>query len=209
MNWLDITIIAVIALFALVGFSKGLISQIFSIAALAGGLVIGFIFYDMLGEAFIKEGLVENRSIANVGSFIVLVFVSYVIIQLAGWITTKLIGTLQLSWLNRICGAAAGAVMGAVMAFLLSSVLTLFYPESDPVLKNSALLPYLREGSLIVKGALPADFEKSFNQARDLVRKEGFEAAMKIRESDAVKEILRGKDAPEEKKDGREAPRDR
>lgn len=207
MNWLDITIIAVIALFALVGFSKGLISQIFSIAALAGGLVIGFIFYDLLGEVFIKEGLVENRSIANVGSFIVLVFVSYVIIQLAGWITTKLIGTLQLSWLNRICGAAVGAVMGAVMAFLLSSVLTLFYPESDPVLKSSALLPYLREGSQIVKGALPADFEKSFNQSRDLVRKEGLEAAMKIRESDAVKEILKREDAPEDKEDGREAPR--
>lgn len=199
MNWLDVTIIAVIALFALVGFSKGLISQIFSIAALAGGIVIGFIFYDLLGEVFIKEGLVENRSIANVGSFIVLVFVSYVIIQLAGWITTKLIGTLQLSWLNRICGAAVGAVIGAVMAFLFSSGLTLFYPESAPVLKDSALLPYLRQGSLIVKGALPKDLEKSFNRARDLVREEGLEAAMKIRDSEAVKEILRRKDAPKEK----------
>ncbi|HVY56077.1 MAG TPA: CvpA family protein [Thermodesulfobacteriota bacterium] len=191
MNWLDITIIAIIALFTLVGFSKGLISQIFSIAALAGGLVIGFIFYDLLGGVFIKEGVVDNRSIANVGSFIVLVFVSYVIIQIAGWITTKLIGTLQLSWLNRICGAAAGAVMGAVTALLLSSCLTLFYPEKDPVIKNSVILPYLRQWSLIVKDALPGDFEKSFNRAKELIRKEGLEAAMRIRESEAVKEILK------------------
>lgn len=201
MNWLDITIIAIIALFTLVGFSRGLISQVFSIAALAGGLVIGFIFYDVLGDVFIREGVVDNRSIANVGSFIVLVFVSYVIIQLAGWITTKLIGTLHLSWLNRICGGAVGALMGAVMAFLLASSLTLFYPENDPVFRSSTLLPYLREGAQIVKGALPEDFEKSFNHARELVRKEGLEAAMKIKDSDAVKGILKQDEGSKDKKD--------
>lgn len=200
MNWLDITIIAVIALFSLVGFSKGLISQIFSIAALLGGLVIGFIFYDVLGGVFIRQGVVVNRSIANVGSFIVLVFISYVIIQIAGWITTKLIGTLQLGWLNRICGGVIGAVIGAVMAFLLASGLTLFYPENDPAFRNSALLPYLREGSLMVKGALPGDFEKSFNRAKELVRQEGLEAAMKIRESEAVKEILKRSEDTKSKK---------
>ena len=201
MNWLDIAIAAVIALFTLVGFSRGLVSQIFSIAALLGGLVIGFIFYDVLGDVFIKERLVENKSVADVGGFIVLAFAAYVIIQTAGWMTTRLIGTLQLSWLNRICGGAVGALMGAVTAFLLSSCLSLFYPQNDPVFKSSALLPYLNEASLIAKDALPEDFEKSFNDARDLVREEGLNAAMKIKDSDAVKEILNRNDGPQEKKD--------
>ena len=201
MNWLDITIAAVIALFTLVGFSRGLVSQIFSIAALLGGLIIGFIFYDVLGDVFIKERLVENKSVADVGGFIVLAFAAYVIIQTAGWMTTRLIGTLQLSWLNRICGGAVGALMGAVTAFLLSSCLSLFYPQNDPVFKSSALLPYLNEASLIAKDALPEDFEKSFNDARDLVREEGLNAAMKIKDSDAVKEILNRNDGPQEKKD--------
>lgn len=201
MNWLDITIVGIIALFTLVGFSRGLVSQIFSIAALLGGLVIGFIFYDVLGDVFIKERLVENKSVANVGGFIVLAFAAYVIIQTAGWITSRLIGTLQLSWLNRICGGAVGAVMGAVTAFLLSSCLSLFYPQQDPVFKRSALLPYLNEASLLAKDALPEDFEKSFNGARELVREEGLDAAMKIKDSDAVKEILNRNDGPQEKKD--------
>ena len=201
MNWLDITIAAVIALFTLVGFSRGLVSQIFSIAALLGGLVIGFIFYDVLGDVFIKERLVENKSVADVGGFIVLAFAAYVIIQTAGWMTTRLIGTLQLSWLNRICGGAVGALMGAVTAFLLSSCLSLFYPQNDPVFQSSALLPYLNEASLIAKDALPEDFAKSFNDARDLVREEGLNAAMKIKDSDAVKEILNRNDGPQEKKD--------
>ena len=201
MNWLDITIAAVIALFTLVGFSRGLVSQIFSIAALLGGLVIGFIFYDVLGDVFIKERLVENKSVADVGGFIVLAFAAYVIIQTAGWMTTRLIGTLHLSWLNRICGGAVGALMGAVTAFLLSSCLSLFYPQNDPVFKSSVLLPYLNDAALIAKDALPEDFEKSFNDARDLVREEGLNAAMKIKDSDAVKEILNRNDGPQEKKD--------
>lgn len=201
MNWLDIAIVVIIALFTLVGFSRGLVSQIFSIAALLGGLIIGFIFYDVLGDVFIKERLVENKSVADVGGFIVLAFAAYVIIQTAGWMTTRLIGTLQLSWLNRICGGAVGALMGAVTAFLLSSCLSLFYPQNDPVFKSSALLPYLNEASLIAKDALPEDFAKSFNDARDLVREEGLNAAMKIKDSDAVKEILNRNDGPQEKKD--------
>lgn len=201
MNWLDITIAAIIALFTLAGFARGLVSQIFSIAALLGGLVIGFIFYDVLGDVFIRERLVENESVANVGGFIVLAFAAYVIIQTAGWITTRLIGTLHLSWLNRICGGAVGAVMGAVTAFLLSSCLSLFYPQNDPIFKRSALLPYLNEASLLAKDALPEDFEKSFNGARELVREEGLKAAMKIKDSEAVKEILNRNDDPQEKKD--------
>ncbi len=201
MNWLDITIAAIIALFTLVGFSRGLVSQVFSIAALLGGLVIGFIFYDVLGDVFIRERLVENESVANVGGFIVLALAAYVIIQTAGWITSRLIGTLQLSWLNRICGGAVGAVMGAVTAFLLSSCLSLFYTQQDPVFKRSALLPYLNEAALLAKDALPEDFEKSFSGARELVREEGLNAAMKIKDSDAVKEILREKDDSKEKND--------
>jgi membrane protein required for colicin V production len=201
MNWLDITIAAIIALFTLIGIARGLVSQIFSIAALLGGLAIGFIFYDVLGGVLIRERVVENESVANVGGFVALALAAYVIIQTAGWLTTRLIGTLQLGWLNRISGGAVGAVMGAVTAFLLSSCLSLFYPPDDPVFRNSALLPYLDEAALIAKDALPEDFEKSFNGARELVRKEGLDAAMKIKDSEAVKEILNRNDAPQEKKD--------
>ncbi len=201
MNWLDITIAAIIALFTLIGIARGLVSQIFSIAALLGGLAIGFIFYDVLGGVLIRERVVENESVANVGGFVLLALAAYVIIQTAGWLTTRLIGTLHLSWLNRISGGAVGAVMGAVTAFLLSSCLSLFYTPDDPVFKRSALLPYLNEAALIAKDALPGDFEKSFNGARDLVRKEGLDAAMKIKDSDAVREILNRNGGPQEKKD--------
>ncbi len=199
MNWLDMTLAAIIALFTLAGFWKGLVSQIFSTAALVGGIAVGFLFYDVLGDLLLKEKFLDNESLANVLGFTVLLLAAYTIIQTAGWITAKLIGTLRLSWLNRTCGGALGAVMGAATAFLLSSCLSLFYPQDDPAFKGSLILPYLNEAALAAKDALPPDLEKSFNEAKELVREEGLRAAMKIKDSDAVKEILNQNESRQEK----------
>lgn len=190
MNWLDIAIIAVIVIFIFSGLSKGLVSQVFSIAALAGGLIAGFIFYDLLGAVFIREGVVENESIANVGGFILAAFVSYVGIQTIGWMVAKIIGTLNLGWLNRICGGLLGAVIGVITAFLLVSALKLFYSENDPLFRNSNAYPYLEDASIVAKQALPEDFDESFETARELIREEGLKAAMKIKDSDRVRGIL-------------------
>jgi membrane protein required for colicin V production len=193
MNWLDIAIIAVIAIFILTGLSKGLISQVFSIAALAGGLIAGFIFYDLVGAVFIEQGVVENESIANVGGFIIAAFISYVVIQLIGWMVTKIIGTLKLDWLNRICGGLLGAVIGVITAFLLVSALKLFYSGNDPLFRNSDAYPYLEDASAVVQQMLPVNFDESFEYARKLIREEGLEAAMKIKDSERVREILKNK----------------
>lgn len=206
MNWLDITIQIIIFLFALIGISRGLVSQVFSIVALAGGIIMGLIFYDVLGAFFIKETLVGNKSIANVGGFIILAFITYVIIQLLGWLTTKIIGTLKLSWLNRLCGGILGALFGVVAAFLLSSSLTLFYSENDATFRKSVLVPYLNEAFLVARHALPGDFEESFENARELIRKEGLKAAMKIKDSDKVKEILDRKEDSANKTDPDKQP---
>ena len=197
MNWLDITILIIIFLFALIGISRGLVSQVFSIVALAGGIIMGVIFYDVVGAFFIKESLVENKSIANVGGFIILAFITYVIIQLVGWVTTKIIGTLKLSWLNRLCGGILGVLIGVIAALLLSSSITLFYSEKDDVFRKSVLVPYLNEAFLVARHALPGDFEDSFESARELIRKEGLKAAIKIKDSDKVKDFFdRKEDSP-------------
>jgi len=200
MNWLDIAIIAVIVIFIVTGLSKGLISQVFSIASLAGGLVVGFIFYDMVGAVFIEQRVVENESIANVGGFIIAAFISYVVIQLIGWVVTKIIGTLKLDWLNRICGGLLGAVIGVITAFLLVSALKLFYSGNDPLFSNSDVYPYLEDASAVVQQMLPVNFDESFDNARKLIREEGLEAAMKIKDSERVRGILKNKkeqDKPE------------
>ncbi len=183
MNWLDITIVIILSVFTLIGIYRGLIRQVFSIAALVGGIIVGFILYDIAGGVFMDMGLVDNESIANVGGFIISGFVAYIIIQILGWITAKLIGTLQLSWINRGAGGLLGFIIGAVLAFLFTSSLGMFYSENDSALENSTLVPYLNQAYTVVKNSLPEDFDKSVLRAKEVIREEGIRAAMKIEES--------------------------
>jgi membrane protein required for colicin V production len=193
MNWIDITVYLILGFFIFVGLTRGLVRQVFSVAALVGGIIAGLIFYDVIAEIFLKDNLVNNKSIANVGAFLIVGFISYLLIQFLGWITTKIIGTLQLSWLNRLGGALIGIVIGAIAAFLFISSVTFFVSENDTALKNSTTAPYLNEGYQEVIDKLPQDLRISLIRAKDLIREEGLKAAMRIKDSEKVREILNDK----------------
>ncbi|MCL4245642.1 MAG: CvpA family protein, partial [Candidatus Dadabacteria bacterium] len=96
MHWLDITLLAIITVFALVGIWRGFISQVFSVLALVIGLAAGIMFYDRLGRELMARGVVENEPMANVIAFVALVALFYVAVQLVGWLTAKLTGALRL-----------------------------------------------------------------------------------------------------------------
>ncbi len=190
MNWIDITVYIIIFFFILIGMTRGLVKQVFSISALVGGIIIGFIFYDVFAAMFIKDSLVKNESIANVGAFLIVAFISYLIIQIFGWLTTKLIGTLNLSWLNRLGGAILGIIIGAIAVLLFISSLTIFISEKDPVITNSVTIPYINAAYETIKRQLPQDLRESLIRSKELIREEGLKAAMRIKDSQKIKEIL-------------------
>ncbi|GJM16581.1 MAG: hypothetical protein DHS20C13_19080 [Thermodesulfobacteriota bacterium] len=190
MNWIDIAVYIIIGFFVVIGMTRGLVKQIFSIAALIGGIIIGLIFYDVFAVMFIKDNLVNNESIANVGAFLIVSFLSYILIQILGWITTKLIGSLHLSWLNRLGGAVMGTIIGAIAAFLFISTVTLIVSNNDAAVSSSTTIPYLNATYEKVKSKLPEDLKESLNRSKELIREEGLKAAMRIKESEQIKEIL-------------------
>src|SRR5690606_31624988 len=141
MHWLDITLLAIITVFAAVGIWRGFISQVFSVLALVVGLAAGIMFYARLGHALMERGVVENEPMANVIAFVALVVVFYIAVQLIGWLTAKLTGALQLGLLNRLAGGALGAVFGAMTALMLVSALGFLYSRNNPIFKDSVVLP--------------------------------------------------------------------
>jgi uncharacterized membrane protein required for colicin V production len=166
------------------------VKQVFSVAALVGGIIVGLIFYDVVAEMFISDNLVNNQSIANVGAFLIVGFLSYLLIQFLGWVMTKIIGTLQLSWLNRLGGAAIGIIFGGVAAFLFISSVTFFVSENDPALETSETRPYLNQAYSTVVDNLPEDLRESLTRAKELIREEGLKAAMRIKDSEVLKDII-------------------
>jgi len=194
MNWIDIAVYIIIIFFVVIGMTRGLVRQVFSIAALIGGIIIGLIFYDVFAAMFIKDNLVNNESIANVGAFLIVGFISYLLIQILGWLTTKVIGTLHLSWLNRMGGAVVGIIIGVIAAFLFVSTVTLFVTDKDQTVSNSTTIPYLNATYETIKNKLPEDLRASLIRSKELIRKEGLKAAMRIKDSEKIKEILNDKE---------------
>ncbi len=116
-----------------------------------------------------------------IGFILILVF-AYTIIQLLGWAVTKLIGTLQLTWADRLGGGALGGVFGIILCVILIAGLTFFYGEDDPTFKNSSTTPYLKTAYLLMKDSIPKDIDKEFQRARKLIRSNGIVAAAKVKE---------------------------
>lgn len=190
MNWLDITVLIILIFFFLIGLSRGLVKQVFSLVSVLAGIAVGLIFYDVLALILIEYGLVGNKSVASVGAFILLSITSFIVIQILGWITNKLIGTLHLSWLNRLGGAVIGSLIGFIIVVCITSLITLFLSKDDPSLKGSMFLPYIEYAYVSARSTIPEDFSEQIQNAKKIIRQEGIKTALKVKDSDILNKAL-------------------
>lgn len=197
MNWLDIAILITLSVFTVFGFIRGFIREVFSIAAILGGLIAGVMFYGLLGGLFIKYNLVGNRPIASVGGFIVTALGVYVVVQIIGWILAKIVGTLHLDWIDRVAGGFLGAIKGVVIAFLLISAIGFFFSQKEPPFRGSILVPHVTRAFSLLRDAIPRDLREKIERARALIQEKGIRAA--IREAERIKGVF-GEEVKEEKK---------
>ncbi len=193
MNWLDILISLILAVFVFFGLRRGLIKELVSIVAISAGIIAGVMFYPPFGDLFIRHNFVKNKAIACVGGFIVVMFGTYLALKIIGWGLNKLIGNLNLNWIDRICGGIFGGVKGVIATFLIISALSFFFPEDEPLFKNSILTPHIDRAFSVLKQTTPPDFKEKLQAAKKLIQEKGINAA--IKHAEKVKEILNvGKD---------------
>ena len=180
MNWIDIVILCICTVLVLLGIKRGLIDQIFSAAAIIGGILCALIFYDIAGELLVRHEIIGNRSIANITGFLVLFIFAYIVIQVLGWLTSKLAGTLKLGWLNRISGGVVGLLIGVLLSFLFISVVNLFSDDENPSVKRSILVPYITRTYGTIREAVPENLRMEYEKARKLIREKGLREAARI-----------------------------
>ena len=184
MHWLDILIITVILFFCLIGISRGLISQIFSFAAIIGGFIAGVILYDLAGNLLIQYKLIESKSTSLLVGFMLVVIAVFVIIQILGWFTARVIGKLKLGWLNRLAGGVVGILIGIIIAFFLLSWLNLYVIKDASAKKDSVMVPIVEEGYGIIITYIPGDLGKGYEATKKKIREEGEKALSSMNENE-------------------------
>ncbi|MBN2824639.1 MAG: CvpA family protein [Campylobacterales bacterium] len=152
LNYLDITIITLIAILALKGFVNGFIKEFFGAVGLVGGVVIASQHYPMAAKYIHdKAYALENQALLNLAGFIAL--------ALAIWVIAAIVGVIVAYFANKndtmgLISRLAGLGLSAGKYFLLFSVIMLsvlkislirdnITPKLD--LNTSIVYPYMEQ----------------------------------------------------------------
>lgn len=127
-NVIDLLLIAVVSLFALRGYFKGLFREICALLGLFLGFVVAW-RYDERAAALLAESWQTPFAMLKAVAFVALFFATYFSLNLVGWLLHRAAPHLFLQGINRIGGALVGAGKGT--AFL---ALGIFFLISTPLL---------------------------------------------------------------------------
>lgn len=136
MNWIDLILICLMALFGLRGFFRGLFREVFSLLGLVGGFIAAVAFV-VPAAAYAGELWKAPPLLLKGAVFVAIFFVVYFIFSLIGWVLHRSERLLFLKTLNRAGGIAVGLGKGAAII-----ALAIFF------LSDAAWLPKSKQESL-------------------------------------------------------------
>ncbi|MBU1368681.1 MAG: CvpA family protein [Bacteroidetes bacterium] len=155
MNYIDLIIALFLAWFAYKGYSKGLVIELASLAALVLGIYAALYFSDITADflvTYLKVGKKYLSLIAFVLTFILVV----IGVITVGRVLEKFIDILLLGFLNKLTGAVFGVLKGMLILSLLIMLL-------NYIGVGSLIDAKTRESSLFyetIKGLAPLLYEQ-------------------------------------------------
>jgi membrane protein required for colicin V production len=119
MNWLDIIICIVLLIGLYKGYLNGFFVELTSLIALIAA-IYGSIYFSNYAGDWLRGKVEWDDMYITIASFIVTFLVIIFVITYVGKLITKVVKTVNLSFINKIAGAAFGLVK---MGFLASVIL--------------------------------------------------------------------------------------
>jgi membrane protein required for colicin V production len=182
MNWLDIIICIVLLIGLYKGYLNGFFVELTSLIALIAA-IYGSIYFSNYAGDWLRGKVEWDDMYITIASFIVTFLVIIFVITYVGKLITKVVKTVNLSFINKIAGAAFGLVK---MGFLASVILMFIntasgefhligkdVKEDSIVYEHVALLaPYLlpkilEEADRVDRKLRGDDIEKSDQEDRE------------------------------------------
>ena len=148
MNVLDYILIAILLIFVIRGFVRGLINEIFGFGSFIIPLLLGILFYQKMGAVFAPS---MNLIVANVLGFLVVFICAFVLIKIIQLLVKTIFSGPILNSLDKTLGLLMGFAEGGALVFLILVALV----EIKGKIDTSALL----ESSVVyelVERAFPA-----------------------------------------------------
>jgi membrane protein required for colicin V production len=169
-NWVDLVLLAVLAITVLLGLMKGFVRQIFGIAAAIVGLILAVNYYPYVSDFFARW--IDNRTVTHFIGFIVIFIV---ILSLGGILSFMFSKVMKgpLKWMNHALGGGLGLLKGILICGVIVFAMLVF-PFNTEILKRSFLAPPCLRMTKAVIYLIPEDLKTKFNEAyQDIVKRRG------------------------------------
>jgi len=139
LNWIDALVIILLTYFAFSGWKKGIVQTIFRFLSLFVGSVVAFCYKDLLNEIILKAGISLQNPWLTWLSLILLFIISVILVQLLGYLISKLLKPTPLGPVDRISGALFGSFKVVFLCVLITFLLTKIPSRfiSKGIIKNS------------------------------------------------------------------------
>jgi len=147
MNFLDIGILSVAAIFFVKGFFRGFVYELVTVAGLILGYLISITYLGLLTNLVLNFFPTFPESIVKLVSFFVLFVGTNLLLRLVANILTKTLKVAMLGWLNRLFGGVLGILKSIFIMGIIVFVINLI-PFSSTFMEqfevtNSLLYPLL------------------------------------------------------------------
>ncbi len=167
MNWLDYVLIAILLFSAIQSFRRGFSREIIGLAAMFFAFLLAMWFYGMAGS--LVSPYVGSPATANMIGFFLVVIAVLLLGALVGWIVSRFLRTVGLSFFDRLLGAAFGVVRGLLISMALLTAWMAFGSQrpggvGSRAVVHSQIAPYVLGASRIFVAAAPMDLKQSFHR---------------------------------------------
>jgi membrane protein required for colicin V production len=172
-NWLDYILLAILLFSVVQSFRRGLSREIIGLAAMFFAFILAMWFYGLAGS--LVSPYVSSARTANMIGFFIVVIAVLTAGAIAGWIVSRFLRTVGLSFFDRLLGAAFGFVRGLLISMALLTAWTAFGAQTPAgaasgAVVNSRIAPYVLGASRLFVAVAPMDLKQSFRRYYSQVR---------------------------------------
>lgn len=160
MNWLDITILVIIALSAGISLLRGFVKEAISLATWILAFWISISFSDRL-EGVLSSWISSPTARLSV-AFASLFILTLIAGALVNYLVAQLVKKTGLSGTDRMLGVIFGIARGIVLVAVLTLLAGLPQLSREIWWKESTLIVHFQNMAVWMKGFLPPDVQKHF-----------------------------------------------
>ncbi|MDM8550547.1 CvpA family protein [Desulfobacterales bacterium HSG2] len=160
MNPLDILMIVLVSYWLVMGFFRGLVRELVSIAGVSGGFWAACTYY-MNAAKYLSKWITEP-SYLNISSFLIIFFGVFITIGIIGVIVKYLLKIITFGWVDRLSGGGCGLVKGVLIVSVLLMTFTAFLSKGVPVIRDSMLSPRVILISEKMAELVPKNMKREF-----------------------------------------------